>query len=256
MSFEGKVVAITGGGSGMGRAVAAAFLESGARVVLNGRREPVLADTARELDPSGKRVRMVSGDIGRSETGERLVAAAVSAFGGLDTLVNAAGIFAPKAFVDHVEADLDAYLGTILKGTFFASQAAVPALRARGGGAIVNIGSMWASQAVAATPSSAYSAAKAGVHALTKNLAMELAPLQIRVNTLAPAVVDTPVYRAFVPGADIPKVLASFDAFHPLGRVGTTADVVGAVLFFAGEGARWITGTVLPVDGGVMAGRV
>ncbi|NOU27270.1 MAG: SDR family oxidoreductase [Polyangiaceae bacterium] len=142
------------------------------------------------------------------------------------------------------------------KGTFFASQAAVPALRARGGGAIVNIGSMWASQAVAATPSSAYSAAKAGVHALTKNLAMELAPLQIRVNTLAPAVVDTPVYRAFVPEADIPKVLASFDAFHPLGRVGTTADVVGAVLFFAGEGARWITGTVLPVDGGVMAGRV
>lgn len=256
MSFEGKVVAITGGGSGMGRAVAAAFLESGARVVLNGRREPVLAETARELDPSGTRMRVVSGDIGRSETGKRLVAAAVSAFGGLDTLVNAAGIFAPKPFVDHVEADLDAYLGTILKGTFFASQAAVPALRARGGGAIVNIGSMWASQAVAATPSSAYSAAKAGVHALTKNLAMELAPLQIRVNTLAPAVVDTPVYRAFVPEADIPKVLASFDAFHPLGRVGTTADVVGAVLFFAGEGARWITGTVLPVDGGVMAGRV
>lgn len=256
MSFEGKVVAITGGGSGMGRAVAAAMLQQGARVVLNGRREQVLTEAARALDPTGARVRVVAGDVARPETGKQLVAAATSAFGGLDTLVNAAGIFAPKAFVDHVEADLDAYLGTILKGTFFASQAAVPALRARGGGAIVNIGSMWASQAVAATPSSAYSAAKAGVHALTKNLAMELAPLQIRVNTLAPAVVDTPVYKAFVPEADIPKVLASFDAFHPLGRVGTTADVVGAVLFFAGDGSRWITGTVLPVDGGVMAGRV
>ena len=255
MSFSGKTVAITGGGTGIGRACAQSFLEAGARVVLNGRRAEVLERAARELDPSGKLVRVVPGDVGRSETGHKLVKAALDAFDGLDVLVNAAGIFKPTPFVEHTEADLEAYLGAILKGTFYASQAAVPALRQRGGGAIVNVGSMWASQAVAATPSAAYSAAKAGVHALTHNLAIELGRDNIRVNTIAPAVVDTPVYRTFIPEAEVPAVLASFNAFHPLGRIGTTDDVVGAVLFFASDAARWITGAILPVDGGVMAGR-
>jgi len=255
MSFSGKTVAITGGGTGIGRACAKSFLEAGARVVLNGRRAEVLEKAARELDPSGKLVRVVPGDVGRSETGRKLVKAALDAFDGLDVLVNAAGIFKPTPFVEHTEADLEAYLGAILKGTFYASQAAVPALRQRGGGAIVNVGSMWASQAVAATPSAAYSAAKAGVHALTHNLAIELGKDNIRVNTIAPAVVDTPVYRTFIPEAEVPAVLASFNAFHPLGRIGTTDDVVGAVLFFASDAARWITGAILPVDGGVMAGR-
>ena len=174
----------------MGKAAARAFLAQGAYVVINGRREEVLAETARELDRSGERVAVVAGDVGKRGAAQAVVKAAVDKFGGLDVLVNAAGIFAPKPFVDHTEQDLDAYLGAILKGTFFASQAAVPALRARGGGSIVNIGSMWGLQAVAATPSSAYSAAKAAVHALTHNLAIELAKDNIRVNTIAPAVVD------------------------------------------------------------------
>lgn len=255
MSFQGKVVVITGGGSGIGETAAARLLERGARVVINGRREDVLARTAKRLDQAGDRVRAVAGDIASPATAKRLVETAEREFGSVDILINNAGIFSPKPFIEHSEEDFDTYVAIILKGTFFASQAVIPSMRRRGGGAIVNVGSMWGSQAIGATPSSAYSAAKAGVHALTKNLAIELAADHIRVNAVAPAVVQTPVYDSFLPAAQVETVLHSFNAFHPLGRIGQPQDVVSALLFLAGEEASWITGAVLPVDGGVMAGR-
>ena len=253
--FESKVVAVTGGGTGIGRAVAEAFLAQGASVVINGRRADVLEATAQALDSTGRRVATLAGDISKSRTATQLVDTATRRFGGLDVLVNNAGIFRPLPFLDHGEADLAAYVDVVLKGTFYASQAAVPALRKRNGGAIVNVGSMWALQAVGATPSAAYSAAKAGVHALTRNLAIELARDRIRVNAVAPAVVATPVFETFLPKDQVAGVLASFDAFHPLGRHGQATDVVGAIVFLAGDGAGWITGAILPVDGGVMAGH-
>jgi NAD(P)-dependent dehydrogenase (short-subunit alcohol dehydrogenase family) len=255
MTFRDQVAIVTGGGTGIGRATAAALLARGAAVVLVGRREEVLTRAARELDARGERVLAVAGDVGVRATSARAVALAKERFGGVDLLLNAAGIFRPTPFLDHGEAELDAYLGAILKGTFYTSQAAVPALEARGGGAIVNVGSMWGLQAVAATPSAAYSAAKAGVHALSKNLALELAPLKIRVNAVAPAVVETPVYRTFLPEERVKSVLAGFNAFHPLGRIGQPEDLVHAILFLLSREAAWITGVVLPVDGGVMAGR-
>jgi NAD(P)-dependent dehydrogenase (short-subunit alcohol dehydrogenase family) len=125
----------------------------------------------------------------------------------------------------------------------------------RGGGAIVNVGSMWAQDAIATTPTSAYSAAQAGRHALTKNLALELAPHGIRVNTVALAFVETPAYERFMTPEQAREVLESVNAFHPLGRHGVPADVVGAIRFLAGPEAGWITGTLLPIDGGVLAGR-
>jgi NAD(P)-dependent dehydrogenase (short-subunit alcohol dehydrogenase family) len=127
-------------------------------------------------------------------------------------------------------------------------------MKARGG-AIVQTGSMWAIQAIGATPSAAYSAANAGVHAMVRNLAIELAQYKIRINAVAPAVVETPVYNTFMTDEQVRETLPTFDAFHPLGRNGQPRDVAEAILFLASDQASWITGTVLPVDGGVTAGR-
>jgi NAD(P)-dependent dehydrogenase (short-subunit alcohol dehydrogenase family) len=114
---------------------------------------------------------------------------------------------------------------------------------------------MWAMDAIATTPTSAYSAAQAGRHALTKNLALELAAENIRVNTVALAFVETPAYERFLSHEEAQEVLDAVDGFHPLGRRGQPSDVTDAIAFLAGDGARWITGTTLPVDGGVLAGR-
>lgn len=131
----------------------------------------------------------------------------------------------------------------------------VEAAQDRFGGAIVQTGSMWALMAVGATPSSAYSAANAGVHALVRNLALELAPFGIRINAVASVVVETPVYETFLGKSEAAQVLSTFHAFHPLGRNGQARDVASAILFLASEESSWITGIVLPVDGGVTAGR-
>jgi len=254
MRFEDKVVAITGGGSGIGKEVASRFAAEGAKVVINGRDEAKLQAAANEIDPSGRNIIVAAGDIANPATGSALVEAAVSRFGKLDILINNAGVFNPKPFIELTEADYDWYLDTILKGKFFTAQAAAKAMKDKGG-VIVQTGSMWAIQAIGATPSAAYSAANAGVHAMVRNLAIELAPYKIRINAVAPAVVETPVYNTFLSDDQVKEVLPTFNAFHPLGRNGQPRDVADAILFLASEQSSWITGTVLPVDGGVTAGR-
>lgn len=251
MSLENKVVVITGGGTGIGADAAQAFHQAGAKVVLNGRREDKLAQTAATIDASGKTVAYIVGDIGQPETSQRVTALAVERFGGVDVLFNNAGIFQPKPFLEHTEADLNGYLN-LLRGYFLMSQSAIAAMRQRGGGTIINIGSMWANHAIAATPCSGSSTAKGGVHALTRNLAIEFAPEKIRVNAIAPAVVETPLFDPLL----TPEQLAAFNAFHPIGRNGQAKDITEAVLFLADDShSGWITGVVLPVDGGVTAGR-
>ena len=253
--FEGKVVLITGGGGGIGRAAAQRFVDEGASVVLSGTRASVLEGAQRALDRAGERTAIRAGAVTGRDQAHELVRFAVERFGGVDVLVNSTGIFRPVPFLEQTEEHFEEALGSILRPTFWVSQAAAAAMRERGGGAIVNVGSMWAVDAIETTPTSAYSAAQAGRHALTKNLAIELAPERIRVNTVALAFVETPAYERFLSPTEAREVLDSVNAFHPLGRHGRPSDVVEAILFLAGPSAAWITGTVLPIDGGVLAGR-
>ncbi len=256
MEFENKVVLITGGGGGIGKAAARRFLEEGAAgVVLNSRRQEVLDAAKEELDPSGERVELFAGDASKLETAKALVAAATQRFGGVDVLVNSTGVFRVKPFEEESEEDFEEAMDSILRPTFYTSQAAVAEMRRRGGGAIVSVGSMWAVDAIATTPTSVYSAAQAGRHALTKNLSVELAKDNIRVNNVALAFVETQAYERFMTPEQARAVLDSVNAFHPLGRHGQPEDVVEAILFLASERAGWITGTTLPVDGGVLASR-
>ena len=251
MSLKDKVVIITGGGSGIGADAARGFNEAGAKVVLNGRREDVLAKTALTIDPSGKNVVYVAGDVGRPETIQRLVRTAVARFGGIDVLFNNAGVFAPTSFLEVTHKELDDYFN-LMRGYFILSQGVIPEMRKRGSGAIISIGSIWALQGIGVTPSTAPSMAKGGVHSFTRALAIEMAPDRIRVNVIAPAVVETPLFDPLLSA----EQLASFNAFHPLGRNGRPKDITSAVLFLADEAVSgWITGVILPVDGGVTAGR-
>ncbi len=241
-----QTAVITGAGTGIGFAVAQAFLDAGGNVVLNGRTESKLQNAAKQLGHPD-RIEIVAGDITQAQTSDKLVDAAVKRFGRVDLLVNNAGTFSMKPFTDYTVEELDGFLG-YLRGTFVLSQSAVRQFRKQGGGgSIVNIGTILTLNGVAGVPSSAPIAAKGGITALTKNLSSELASENIRINAVAPGVVPTPLY-----GDLTDEQLDSLNHMQPLGRYGVPKDIADAVMYLAG--ANWVTGVVLPVDGGVDAG--
>lgn len=252
--FKGKKLLVVGGTSGMGLETARRVIAEGGSVMIVGNRPEKTEEARKELAALGQ-VWALTANLTSDEGVAALLKSIDEQHADIDLLVNAAGVFFPKPFLEHSEADYDQYM-KLNKAFFFITQKVAANLVAKDKpGAIVNIGSMWAKQAIAATPSSAYSMAKAGLHSLTQHLAMELAPKHIRVNAVSPAVVATPIFEGFIPKAEVHGALQGFNGFHPIGRVGTPQDVAEAVVFLLSDKTSWVTGAVWDVDGGVMAGR-
>jgi NAD(P)-dependent dehydrogenase (short-subunit alcohol dehydrogenase family) len=252
--FIKRKLLVIGGSGGMGLESAKQVARLGGSVVIVGRKPDKTKEALAELATLGEAA-AISVDLGTAAGLNELLHWIEQQHPDIDLLLNAAGLFLPKPFLEHNAADFEQY-HALNKAMFFVTQAVVAnLLRQNRPGAIVNIGSMWAKQAIAATPSSAYSMAKAGIHAFTQHLAMELAGKRIRVNAVAPAVVETPIYEGFIPKEQVHQVLQGFNSFHPIGRVGKVEDVAEVVTFLLSERAAWITGAIWDVDGGVMAGR-
>lgn len=252
-SFTGKKTVIIGGTSGIGLAVAQRVLDAGGEAVVTGRTKDSVDKALETLAKHGK-AHGIAADLRNRPDVDSLIVSLTYEHPDAVYLVNSAGEFSALPFLEHSPADFDRY-ADINRGLFFVTREFAANLVAReGNGSIVFIGSVWAHQAIGATPSSAYSVAKAGLHALTQHLALELAP-HIRVNCVAPAVIKTPIFGKNLTDDELTAALAPFNAFHPLGRIGEPDDVAASVEFLLSDAAGFITGVTLDVDGGVMAGR-
>lgn len=251
MSFDGKVVLVTGGARGLGRAVAAEFLAAGASVAVNDV-DQVHLDRGLASLGDNKKVAFAPGDLSTVGGCEAAVSAAINAFGRLDVLVNNAAVFRGASIADTDESIWDLVVDVTLKGTFFCSRAALPELR-RHQGAIVNVASENGLRG--GTNVSAYSAAKAGVINLTRAQAIELAP-SVRANCVCPGTIDTEMTReAACAAGDMDAMYQRYAQAAPLQRIATPTEVVNVILFLASPAASFITGAAISVDGGSMAGK-
>lgn len=253
--FSGKVAIVTGGGTGIGLATARCLAEGGAAVVLCGNEEAPLATAVDALAAEGRQVAHRVADIGRMADCRAVVELAKTRFGGLDILVNAAAILSSGTVETMAEESWDRVIGVNLGGVYRMAHLAVPEMRRRGGGAIVNVASV---QGLACqTRVAAYAASKGGVLALTRAMALDHAADNIRVNAVCPGSIDTPMLRGAAEEnkgeGTVEETIESWGAMHPIGRVGRPEEVAELIVFLAGPRAGFCTGGEYKVDGGLLA---
>ncbi len=252
---DGKVAVVTGGATGIGLATARRFLDGGAAVVICGRREDVVAQAVADLRDSGGQADGLGADVTKDDHMVRLMALAEERFGGVDILVNNAAAQAVGTVETTDEATWDLIIDSSLKGSFLASKHAVPRMRARGGGAIVNVASIHAY--ATGKGRAAYAAAKSGLLGLTRAMALDHAADGIRVNVVSPGATDTEMLRegwaATLPDAPVEQSLRDLEARLPLGRLARPEDLAEMIAFVAGPYAGLVTGAEFRVDAGVLA---
>ncbi len=242
-SIDGKVALIAGGGSGIGRATAELFAGEGASVVVFGRRRERLEETVEAITAAKGVAMAVAGDAAREDDAARLVETTRREYGGVDVLVNCAAVRLRKPLVEISADDFAEVLRINLVGAFVLTKAVAPAMRERGGGSIVHIGS--ALGTVAAPDFAPYVASKGGLHQLARAAAVELVQDEIRVNVVAPGTIDTAI------GMGVPEFRRHLLKHRiPIGRAGHVSDVAAACLFLASDASRYVTGAVIAVDGG------
>ncbi len=248
MRLQGKTAIITGSGSGFGEGIAKTFAREGASVVVNDVNAAGGNRVAEEIAAAGGTASFCAADVTSAEDVHALIEHALAAYGGLDILVNNAGVaHKRKPMLDVTEGELDRILSVNVKGLFHTANAAIPVMRTRGGGAIVNIAS---TAAVRPRPGLTwYNASKGAVTTLTKSMAVELAEDNIRVNAVNPVAGETPLLPTFL-GEDTPENREAFRQTVPLGRFSVPQDVANSVLFLASEEAALVTGVCMEVDGG------
>lgn len=239
-----RTVVITGASSGIGLALVRAYSQRGYNVVGNARSQDGLNEVSRLLGATAN-FTAVAGDIGAPATATKLIQAAIDRFGQVDVLINNAGIFMSKPFVEFSPDDLEIMLSTNLKGVVYASQAAAAHMIERKQGHIVNISASIAMNPVRAVPAALTALIKGGINHLTRALALELSLYNVKVNAIAPGIIDTPMH-------DI-SAHEFLGGLHPLGRMGQVADIADAALYLTQS--DFTTGIVLPVDGGATAGK-
>lgn len=249
-SLHGKVALVTGGSGDIGKAIADAFAEAGAQLALNGQSEGKLEAAKRVVSRHGHRVETFLADAGAPAAAKALIAQVNEVFGGVDILVNCAGINRRKPILDVTEDDYEAIMNVHLRGAFFLSQAAAPIMARRGGGKIINIGSATIHAGIADV--SVYGAAKAGMDALTRTMAVEWAELNIQVNTLAPGFIMTDLTREGL-WANEQRSKWLHDRI-PMKRAGLPDEMAGVALLLASSASSYLTGQTIHIDGGFAAG--
>ena len=253
MSFEGKTVLVTGAAKGIGLAVAEYMARDGARVALIDRDRDALAEAADALEQiKAGAARALPADVSDATAIKTAVETAVAHFGGIDVLVNNAGIHFARALDAYTDEEWQRIFAVNVNGAFYATRAALPALR-RSRGVVINVSSMTA--LVGQSHGAAYVASKGALVSLTRALALELAPDGIRVNCVCPAGVDTPLMRSWAATLPDPEAVLKGQAeMHLLNRLATAGDIAAAIAFLASPAAAFITGTILPVEGGATLG--